>query len=49
MSPVRDMSIPIEKDVKESVSIFKSQFTEDSPRWKAYCLLWICEDSEDRI
>jgi len=41
------MSVHIEKDVKENISIFKSQFTKDPPYWKAYFLLWICEDLEE--
>lgn len=40
MLPVRDMSVHIEKDVKENTSIFKSQFTKDPPHWKANVLLY---------
>lgn len=49
MSPVRDMSVHIKKDVKENISIFKSQFTKDPPHWRAHFLLWICEDSRKNL
>lgn len=42
VSPVRDMSVHIEKDIKENTSIFKSQFTKDPPLWKADFLPKIC-------
>lgn len=29
--PVRDMSVHIEKDVKENSSVFKSQYTKEPP------------------